>query len=104
MRATGSFGVYLTEEAATAVDGDPLVAEAVDFYDSGVWVTHADGRDFFPYGRVVRIREDVDGGVEAAGDDAEAEAGGESEGGVGERRDAAGGTAGSVDGSEPNGA
>ncbi|WP_049934814.1 hypothetical protein [Haloplanus natans] len=63
-------------------DGDPLHVDAVDFYDSGVWVTHAGGRDFFPYERVLRIREEATGG--------EAET-------AGERRDAASGTTGAVD-------
>jgi hypothetical protein len=55
MSRTQSYAVYLTNEVA--LDGDPLHADAVDFHDSGVWVTHADGRDFVPYGRVLRIRE-----------------------------------------------
>jgi hypothetical protein len=84
MSGTQSYAVYLTEAASADVDADPLHADAVDFYDSGVWVTHADGRDFFPYERVRRIRE---GGVDHTG---EREA-------AGERRDAASGTAGTVD-------
>jgi len=82
MTGTQSYAVYLTDEASAAVDADPLHADAVDFYDSGVWVTHADGRDFFPYERVLRIRE-----------------GSESEATV-ERRDAASGTTGAVDETE----
>lgn len=84
MSGTQSYAVYLTEEASADVDGDPLHADAVDFYDSGVWVTHADGRDFFPYRRVRRIRE---GGVDSAPESETA----------GERRDAASGTTGPVD-------
>ena len=83
MSHTQSYALYLTDEVT--VDGDPLYADAVDFYDSGVWVTHADGRDFFPYERVLRIREGAGG---AADDEAEA---------TGERRDAASGTTGAVD-------
>jgi hypothetical protein len=78
-----SFAVYLTEEATP--DDVPLRADAIDFYDSGVWVSHAAGRDFFPYERVLRIRE---GGADA--DDHS----------TGERRDAASATAGAVDETE----
>jgi len=87
MSRTQSYALYLTDEVT--VDGDPLHADAVDFYDSGVWVTHADGRDFFPYERVLRIRE----GAEAATEEA---TGGEAAT-TGERRDAASGTTGAVD-------
>ena len=83
MSRTQSYALYLTDEVT--VDGDPLHADAVDFYDSGVWVTHAGGRDFFPYERVLRIRE---GAEEATDDEAET---------TGERRDAASGTTGAVD-------
>jgi hypothetical protein len=83
MTGTQPYAVYLTEVASADVD-DPLHADAVDFYDSGVWVTHTDGRDFFPYERVRRIRE---GGADAAPES----------GTAGERRDAASGTAGTVD-------
>jgi hypothetical protein len=48
-------------------------------------VTHADGRDFFPYERVLRIREGAEG---VADDEAEA---------TGERRDAASGTTDTAD-------
>jgi hypothetical protein len=87
MSHTPSYALYLTDEVT--VGSDPLHADAVDFYDSGVWVTHADGRDFFPYERVLRIRE----GAEAVGEEA---TGGEAET-AGERRDAASGTTGAVD-------
>jgi len=76
------FAVYLTEEAGH--DDGPLQAASIDFYDSGVWVSHADGRDFFPYERVLRIRE---GGPDAGTDPTP----------TGERRDAASGTAGVID-------
>ena len=83
MSHTQSYALYLTDEVT--VDGDPLHADAVEFYDSGVWVIHADGRDFFPYERVLRIRE---GAEEGTDDEAET---------TGERRDAASGTTGAVD-------
>lgn len=90
MTGQQSFTVHLTDEVS--VDADPLHADAVEFYDSGVWVSHADGRDFFPYERVLRIRE----GVAADGDDSAAVAD-DSGPATGERRDAASGTAGAVD-------
>jgi len=83
-----SFAVYLTEEASFD-GGGPLRADGIDFYDSGVWVSHAGGRDFFPYERVLRIRE-------AAADTAGVEA----DVPTGERRDASSGTAGAVDETE----
>jgi hypothetical protein len=82
MTGQQSFAVYLTEEASP--DDGPLEATGIDFYDSGVWVSHAAGRDFFPYERVLRIQE---GGPDAGDDDRP----------TGERRDAASGTAGAVD-------
>jgi len=86
MTGNQSFAVYLTEE--TDLDGDPLQADSIDFYDSGVWVSHTGGRDFFPYGRVLRIRE---GAVaDETGSDA-------ADTPTGERRDAASGTTGTVD-------
>jgi hypothetical protein len=83
MTGTQPYTVFLTEEAGT--DGDSIHADAVDFYDSGVWVTHADGRDFFPYERVRRIRE----GSAAEGPPEHER--------TGERRDASSGTTGTVD-------
>jgi hypothetical protein len=86
MTAQQSFAVYLTEESS--LDGDPLHADSIDFYDSGVWVSHTGGRDFFPYERVLRIREG------AVADETEADT---ADAPTGERRDAASGTAGTID-------
>ncbi|SEA38739.1 hypothetical protein SAMN04488065_2926 [Haloplanus vescus] len=83
MTGTQSFAVYLTEEAYPD-DGEPLQADAIDFYDSGLWVSHGGERDFFPYERVVRVREHTDDPP------------------TGERRDAASGAAGAVDDTEIN--
>ena len=77
MTGSQSFAVYLTDEARPGAGNGPLQADALDFYDSGVWVTHGSERDFFPYGRVLRIRE--------------------TDQPTGERRDASGGSAGAVD-------
>jgi hypothetical protein len=82
MTGTQSFAVYLTDEVSTDLGDDPIHAADVDFYDSGIWVLHDGTRDFFPYERVLRVRET--GNDE--GDDL-----------TGERRDAASGTAGPVD-------
>ena len=108
MPETRSFEVVLTEEAASAVGDASLAADALDFYDSGVWVTHAAGRDFFPYERLVCIREvAAERESEAAGDDdaeredVDTESGAVNESSqVGERRDAASGGSGSVDGAD----
>lgn len=35
----------------------PVTGDEIDFYDSGVWLTRADGRNFFPYEQVRTIRE-----------------------------------------------
>lgn len=92
MTAQQSFAVYLTEESS--LDDGPLHAEGIDFYDSGVWVSHTDGRDFFPYERVLRIREG------AVADETGADEAGAADAPTGERRDAASGTAGAVDETE----
>ncbi|AZH24180.1 hypothetical protein [Haloplanus aerogenes] len=95
MTAQQSFAVYLTEEASID-DGDHLQADTIDFYDSGVWVSHAGGRDFFPYERVLRIRDgaaDADAGADTAPDVESVE----DDQPTGERRDASSGTAGTVD-------
>ena len=81
MTATQTFEVFLTDEASDEFGSASIRADSVDFYDSGVWLSHADGRDFFPYRRVLRIREG--GSADAATDDTSS----------GERRDAASGTA-----------
>lgn len=54
-----TYEVYLVPGAQKdeAALESPVVAEHVDFYDSGVWVTHVGGRDFFPYWRIRRISE-----------------------------------------------
>jgi hypothetical protein len=88
MTGNQSFAVYLTDE--TDLDGDPLQADSIDFYDSGVWVSHTGGRDFFPYGRVLRIREG------AVAEETESDA----QTPTGERRDASSGTTGAVDETE----
>jgi|GEM_PF-3169718 len=92
MTGQQSFTVHLTE-AASVGDASTLHADSIDFYDSGVWVSHAGGRDFFPYERILRIREGV------ATDEAETEAA-EADRQTGERRDVSSGTAGTVDETE----
>ncbi|WP_248895341.1 hypothetical protein [Haloplanus halobius] len=81
--ASLSYQVHLTDEASDAFGDDPVRADSVEFYDSGAWISHVDGRDFFPYERILRIRE-----VETTTDSSQE---------PGERRDASSGTAGTVD-------
>jgi len=81
MTGPQSFEVFLTAEASDDFGDASIRAESVQFYDSGVWVDHADGRDFFPYRRILRISEQ----------DAST---------TGERRDVAGGSTGVVDDTE----
>ncbi|GAB6860672.1 hypothetical protein ACFR97_07940 [Haloplanus litoreus] len=88
MTAAQTFEVYLTDEASDEFGAGAIRADSVEFYDSGVWLSHADGRDFFPYRRVLRIREGA-GADDTTADDTS----------TGERRDAASGT-GSVDDTE----
>lgn len=35
----------------------PVTGQRLDFFDTGVWVEHDEGRDFFPDGRVQVVRE-----------------------------------------------
>jgi hypothetical protein len=81
MTGSQSYEVFLTAAASEDFGDASVRAESVQFYDSGVWVDHADGRDFFPYRRVLRVSER----------DAST---------TGERRDVAGGSAGAVDDTE----
>ncbi|MFB6108960.1 MAG: hypothetical protein ABEJ82_09020 [Haloplanus sp.] len=57
-RHDGGYEVHLTSDASANLDVEtPVSADGVDFYDSGVWVSWAEGRDFFPYERVLCVRE-----------------------------------------------
>jgi len=53
------------------VDESMVESEYVDFYDAGVWVDRDDGREFYPYGRVAKVKEvsdaDADDEMEPAG-------------------------------------
>lgn len=35
----------------------PITGHEIDFYESGVWLTRENGRNFFPYGQIRTIRE-----------------------------------------------
>lgn len=35
----------------------PVTGTRLDFYDGGVWLTRAEGRNFFPYDQIRTIRE-----------------------------------------------
>lgn len=55
------YSVYLVEREGSQ-GGErqvtsPVSGTDVDFYDSGVWLTHETGRNFFPYDEIRTIRE-----------------------------------------------
>lgn len=84
-----TYSVYLVERAGSQ-GGErqvtsPVRGTALDFYDSGVWLTREAGRNFFPYDQIRTIRERTDGESEAGAADEE----GASEG-TGDVGDAAG--------------
>lgn len=56
--ATQVYHVHLAEDVAAALDlASPIETDRIDYYDSGVWVSTDEGRDFFPYEHVLTIRE-----------------------------------------------
>lgn len=72
MTATSRTTVHLRSAVADELDVDsPLEADAIDYYDSGIWVTHAAGRDFFPYDQLLAIRERETAPADAPGADVE---------------------------------
>jgi len=53
-----TYEVHLAADVADQLDVDsPLRTDRIDYYDSGFWITRPEGRDFFPYGEVLTIRE-----------------------------------------------
>jgi len=52
------YEVYLSldEESDLPVDS-PVETTAIDYYDSGIWVSLDEGRAFFPYAQLRMIRE-----------------------------------------------
>lgn len=64
-----TYSVYLvrTAKQANRVRGgerqvtSPVEGTALDFYDSGVWLTRESGRNFFPYDQIRTIREHPEG-------------------------------------------
>ena len=56
-----TYSVYLIErhgdQGGKREVTSPVVGDEVDFYDSGVWLSHETGRNFFPYGQVRTILE-----------------------------------------------
>jgi hypothetical protein len=59
----------LIYEVHLTADEPPIESQYADFYDSGVWVDRDDGREFYPYERVAKVKEvpaDGNDGVEPA--------------------------------------
>jgi hypothetical protein len=53
-----AYEVYLATDAETELPVDsPVETTAIDYYDSGIWLTLAEGRAFFPYAQLRMIRE-----------------------------------------------
>lgn len=53
-----TYEVVLWSDVAAALGVEsPVETEHIDYYDAGLWVTTAVGRDFYPYDHVLTIRE-----------------------------------------------
>jgi hypothetical protein len=53
-----SYEVHLTADIVEELGIDsPISTDRIDYYDSGLWVTHQEGRDFYPYDHVLTIHE-----------------------------------------------
>lgn len=65
-----TYEVYLSESERT---DSPVRSDRLDFYDSGVWVQVDEGREFYPYGRIRKIREVEDGQSGPTGGEEETE-------------------------------
>lgn len=60
-----TYSVYLIERSGEQ-GGErgvtsPVQGHGLDFYDSGVWLNHENGRNFFPYEQIRTIREHPEG-------------------------------------------
>ncbi|WP_202935091.1 hypothetical protein [Halorussus amylolyticus] len=47
----------------------PVSGSALDFYESGVWLTREEGKNFFPYEQIRTIREHPGGDSETESSD-----------------------------------
>lgn len=88
-----TYEVHLASDVAEDLGVDsPVETDHIDYYDSGIWVAVEAGRDFYPYGHVLAIRErpatreparsageagdeEPTGGAEGAGDETVAQSG-----------------------------
>jgi len=53
-----SYEVHLRADVVEELGIDsPISTERIDYYDSGLWITHQEGRDFYPYDHVLTIHE-----------------------------------------------
>lgn len=72
--STQIYHVHLADDVAASLDlATPIETEHIDYYESGIWVSTADGRDFFPYEHVLTIRERTTGEAVVAGPGGSAE-------------------------------
>jgi hypothetical protein len=53
-----SYHVHLKANVAEELGVDsPVETERIDYYDSGLWVSRDEGRDFYPYENVLTVHE-----------------------------------------------
>ncbi|WP_198662035.1 hypothetical protein [Halorussus litoreus] len=56
-----TYSVYLVqrhgEQGGKREVTSPVSGHELDFYETGVWLDHDTGRNFFPYGQIRTIRE-----------------------------------------------
>ena len=53
-----TYHVHLASELVDELDVEsPVETDHIDYYDTGLWVSHESGRDFYPYHQVLTIHE-----------------------------------------------
>lgn len=53
-----TYEVVIASDVADELGVDsPVETDHIDYYENGLWVTTAEGRDFYPYDHVLTIRE-----------------------------------------------
>lgn len=68
-----SYEVHLKEDVVDELGiTSPVETGRIDYYDSGLWVTTQDGRDFYTYQHVLTLRERPQA-TEAGSSEAESE-------------------------------
>ncbi|MFC4357832.1 hypothetical protein ACFO0N_07710 [Halobium salinum] len=81
------FEVYLHPAEGGPELDSPLTTDYIHYYESGVWLDHADGQAFFPYGEVRTIVDHEEEMGEYAGRDEGVEGEAEAEDEVAEEDD-----------------